>query len=797
LLSGCAQVENGQLQEQASTAGHSLEGCPRGDDPWREALKAAARDGRLAEHETTVRRLAERHPERWEPAWAAGECLLRGTDPQAASQDYREALSRALRAGDPTGIACAANRLGWLHQLTGELDEAGRLYHQALAASREAAREDLEAFVLNNLAGLSVYQGDLAAAGSALDGAIARMESLGLERQARAASRNRTRILLELGDAAGAMRILEGLYRHALEEKDDEGANEAALLLGNTNRDLGRWPEARGWYGKVSRDDPGFAVRADQNLGRLALLQDSLSEARHLLEQAGREARQQDLAITAMFADVFLAEVDLRAGRPQQAAKLLGDVIRQADSAGARDPSWLARGILGKALLAQDRPGEAVDLLRQAISILEQQASVLDPKAQGLRFLRGRTDPYADLAAALVRKAEHADDVDLQRVFEAIEAAHARALRHVLPGHGGDRAQSSSLDLLRGKLEPGTVLLDYLIGEDRGVVLAVGRGRAVARETPGWRRLREPLRRYRAALRRPLLSAQARLAPSEDLLASIADGQYITASLIEPLLPFLDGAERLVVVPDLEMALLPPAALPLDVEGAGGWPRFLGERYETAFLPMAGIPADPGTNRLPVFLAGDPLADDSGDFPNLPWAGDELGRLAAVWQIPGGEVLNSKDLTTAKLSSRSLEEYRTIHLATHAVASSLDPGRCAVILSRGERLGLDAIRRLSLGPALVILSACRTGEGELVPGEGLIGLGRTFLEAGASAVVVSQWSIEDRAAADLMVAFHKLLKEGADPVRALHVASRAAAEDSPHPAYWAPFTIIQRIEPSD
>ena len=66
----------------------------------------------------------------------------------------------------------------------------------------------------------------------------------------------------------------------------------------------------------------------------------------------------------------------------------------------------------------------------------------LDPKAEGLRFLRGRTDPYADLAAALVRAGEHAGEAAVQEIFEVIEAAHARALRHTLssrPGSGDPR----------------------------------------------------------------------------------------------------------------------------------------------------------------------------------------------------------------------------------------------------------------------------------------------------------------------------------------------------------------------
>jgi CHAT domain-containing protein len=105
---------------------------------------------------------------------------------------------------------------------------------------------------------------------------------------------------------------------------------------------------------------------------------------------------------------------------------------------------------------------------------------------------------------------------------------------------------------------------------------------------------------------------------------------------------------------------------------------------------------------------------------------------------------------------------------------------------------LDTLDRLFLGPALVVLSACRTGEGELVPGEGLIGLGRTFLGSGASGVVVSMWDIEDRTTADLMVALHGHLHGGHDPVRALSLAARTAARHRPHPAYWAPFTTILR-----
>jgi CHAT domain-containing protein len=89
-----------------------------------------------------------------------------------------------------------------------------------------------------------------------------------------------------------------------------------------------------------------------------------------------------------------------------------------------------------------------------------------------------------------------------------------------------------------------------------------------------------------------------------------------------------------------------------------------------------------------------------------------------------------------------------------------------------------------------VLSACRTGEGEVIPGEGVVGLSWAFLKAGAHAIAASLWSVEDSSTADLMVAYHRHLKSGQDPVSALSLAQRELAVSHPHPAYWAPFVVI-------
>ena len=139
-----------------------------------------------------------------------------------------------------------------------------------------------------------------------------------------------------------------------------------------------------------------------------------------------------------------------------------------------------------------------------------------------------------------------------------------------------------------------------------------------------------------------------------------------------------------------------------------------------------------------------------------------------------------------------LAAFPVLHFATHAVASTRDPRKCAVILSGGEKLGIDRIVEMKLARSLVVLSGCRTAEGELVPGEGVVGLAWAFIRAGAGAVLVSQWNVDDQASARLMVSFHRHLQKNGDPVSAIASARREMAAETGHPASWAPFVLVLR-----
>jgi CHAT domain-containing protein len=113
----------------------------------------------------------------------------------------------------------------------------------------------------------------------------------------------------------------------------------------------------------------------------------------------------------------------------------------------------------------------------------------------------------------------------------------------------------------------------------------------------------------------------------------------------------------------------------------------------------------------------------------------------------------------------------------------------------GDRWVTSAeIMELDLGGALVTLSACESGR----PGEDTaepVGLAWAFLAAGASGAVVSQWIVQDDAAADLFGSLYTRLAAGADPGAALREAQLATAENRPHPYFWAPFSYVAAPRP--
>jgi CHAT domain-containing protein len=164
------------------------------------------------------------------------------------------------------------------------------------------------------------------------------------------------------------------------------------------------------------------------------------------------------------------------------------------------------------------------------------------------------------------------------------------------------------------------------------------------------------------------------------------------------------------------------------------------------------------------------------------------------------------DASEDNLETRDISKYRVLHIATHGLLNAERPQFTGLVLSLvGNKsedgfLRTDEVFNLHLGAPLVMLSACETGLGKEKRGEGVMGLTRAFMYAGAPTVGVTLWSVADKSTADLMTDFYKRLLATPPPPASGGVSASAAMRDAQlamitgkkysAPFYWAPFVLV-------
>src|SRR5204863_2058180 len=182
-----------------------------------------------------------------------------------------------------------------------------------------------------------------------------------------------------------------------------------------------------------------------------------------------------------------------------------------------------------------------------------------------------------------------------------------------------------------------------------------------------------------------------------------------------------------------------------------------------------------------------------GGFPRLRFTRQEALAIERLAGRDGSLTALDFDASRSTALAPDLARYRIVHFATHALANSEHPELSGIVLSmvgrRGEPLDgflrLHDIFNLKLGADLVVLSACQTALGQDIRGEGLVGLTRGFMYAGARSVVASLWNISDRGTSELMTRFYRgMLHDGLSPAAALRRAQLGMWKD---PAWSAPF----------
>jgi CHAT domain-containing protein/tetratricopeptide (TPR) repeat protein len=278
--------------------------------------------------------------------------------------------------------------------------------------------------------------------------------------------------------------------------------------------------------------------------------------------------------------------------------------------------------------------------------------------------------------------------------------------------------------------------------------------------------------------------------------------EFYTA-FIEPLADKLpsDGTP-VVIEPHGAFWLLPFSAL---LAPDGSW---LADKWPLLYAPSAKsldeIRHEPdygGPSDLSALIIGNPTmpkVPDQGNLEiqlgSLPGAKKEARAIAKMFPRKQRTLWLGSKASRIAIEDRA-SEYGILHLATHGIAYSEDPLKSFVALAESkDEDGLLTARRvmsMSLPADLVTLSACQTGLGK-ISGDGMIGLSRAFLVAGARSVLVSQWSVSDQATAELMTAFYRSFIALDDKAIAMQQAMQEVRSKSKydHPRYWAAFLVF-------
>ncbi|MEG3860363.1 CHAT domain-containing protein [Microcoleus sp. herbarium12] len=280
--------------------------------------------------------------------------------------------------------------------------------------------------------------------------------------------------------------------------------------------------------------------------------------------------------------------------------------------------------------------------------------------------------------------------------------------------------------------------------------------------------------------------------------------QQMYRLLIEPIADLLPAnpQAKIIFIPHQSLFLVPFAALQ-DAEG-----KYLIAKHTILTAPAIQILQLTRTarqrrrenNQLPL-QAKDILIVGN---PEMPWIGNPPRQLAP---LPGSEteaiaisqILNTKPLigkqATETLVKQLMLDAKIIHLATHGLLNELTenqvPGAIALAASQTDDglLTSSEILDLRLQAELVVLSACNTGRGTIT-GDGVMGLSRSLMTAGATSVVVSLWYVPDGPTSLLMMEFYRQMQVNPDKAQALGQAMLTVAKEYPNSSNWAAFTLM-------
>ena len=362
-------------------------------------------------------------------------------------------------------------------------------------------------------------------------------------------------------------------------------------------------------------------------------------------------------------------------------------------------------------------------------------------------------------------------------------------------------ASVTGLEDIRKKLPRGTVMLAYAMGDSLSLLWVADRKGCDLYELPGRREIRLQVALFRDALTRP--------GPGDKVFIRSSTGLF--EMLVEPAGERVEKAKNLLIIPDGCLFELPFEAL-LEGYPGGGWADapFLARSVTIFYAPSASVymairkGGKKNKHALDLVAAGDPdyslFGDEKESLRPLPFTRAEVEGIGENFRENKRMILIGAEANEWALK----EAIRSpgagiIHIAAHGLIRPAEPAASSIALcpDPGGRedgyLHTLEILALPVDSRFVVLSACESARGRIGRGEGVVGLSRAFIAAGASNVVASQWAVPDESTSMLMRKFYRYLIKKKKPAHeALNMARMELLDHEiySHPFYWSPFVIV-------
>ena len=742
--------------------------------------------------------------------------------------------------GNRHGMARMHSILGTFAIASGKFETAQCNYRIAKPIFQEIGSKDDEGSVLNGLGYVSRETGDMQRSLHYYQKAKVIFGSLHDQLGEIEAIRGTGKALVAMQSSRSLIPLYESELVLARQTGDPvvmAGALEEIASAYEANRDF---TQAEAFYrrsleGHRHANQPYMEGDVLIRLGHLQAMQGRYAEAIASFEQANRLKNQTEQIEKIAKVHYELASVYLRMNRPQDALAAIDktiDIIEKQrvsishfDSRASYFASvhqYYALYVQILMLLHQQQPDAGFAEKAFDASERSKVRSLLD-----LVTTSSQDAPCDELLAAQLNPDANTND-NIKRVNLVTTAAAGSTL--------------TMADVQEQLEDDDTVLAEYSLGDEKSYLWIIGKRSVSSHELPPAQQIKKLIETYRRSLLPPAWKAgesaaeyQARARVIDNQLQ--ASGRQLSRWLLGPLND--TKAKRILIVPDGVLQYLPFAALPFP--SGTGRNKPLVSVQEIVTLPSASVlaglrraaankPSSTATAAIfadPVFEPDDPRvsgvrlpAKSNGQdrpaaltraiqdlghgtyIPRLPASRNEANAIAAVLrpQDPKGvRVALDFDANRDNILKEGLTQFRLIHFATHGLVDTRYPERSGLILSlinrRGRKgdgyLRLADIYRLKLSADLVVLSACESALGQDLASEGIIGLPRAFLHAGAKSVIASLWKVNDEATAKLMANMYARIERGETPSSALRNAQLDMLKDDQwsKPYYWAAFVL--------